>query len=164
MIQTMTEGKALSERQELFIELIADPENRMTMQQIANELEVGVRTLYRWKQQPEVQKKLLQKAKEQTLNLLPLANQTAQEILADQKSSATAKAKIISLVYQSAGLLLKDNFENVAKATERKPIDLEEVLHKYGITSPKPAEKVPHTGIEHVSVEEKLGAHKGRGY
>lgn len=102
MIQTMTEGKALSERQELFIELIADPENRMTMQQIANELEVGVRTLYRWKQQPEVQKKLLQKAKEQTLNLLPLANQTAQEILADQKSSATAKAKIISLVYQSA--------------------------------------------------------------
>lgn len=61
-------------------------------------------------------------------------------------------------------MLLKDNFENVAKATERKPIDLEEVMRKYGITSPKPAEKVAHLGIEHISVEEKLGAHKGRGY
>lgn len=140
-LQKLTNSNKLTPQQEQFIELYCDNENKMTQQEIANELGVSRKTVYRWKNDPgPVQREISKREKLRALALLPKANKAAEDIL--ESGSDTAKAKIIGLVYQTNGLLLKDAVETVTK--EEKPtMTVEEALQKYGMggSTIKEAEK-----------------------
>ena len=141
-LQKLPNSNKLTPQQEQFIELYCDNEHKLTQQEIANELGVSRKTVYRWKNDPgPVQREISKREKLRALALLPKANKAAEDIL--ESGSDTAKAKIIGLVYQTNGLLLKDAVETITK--EEKPsITVEEALQKYGMGGPavKQAEKV----------------------
>ena len=141
-LQKLTNSNKLTPQQEQFIELYCDNENKMTQQEIADKLGVSRKTVSRWKNEPgPVQREISKREKLRALSLLPKANKAAEDIL--ESGSDTAKAKIIGLVYQTNGLLLKDAVETITK--EEKPsITVEEALQKYGMggSTIKEAEKV----------------------
>lgn len=146
-LKDLSTNKQLTEQQQQFIELYCDPEVKMTLQQIADEIGVTRRTLTNWKTKPgPVQAELMKREKLRALSLLPLANRAAEDIL--ENGSDTAKAKIIGLAWQSNGLLLKDAVEVVTKPEPKMTV--EEALKKYGITSsaPKPAEKIEPAALD----------------
>ena len=138
----LREPNKLTPQQEQFIELYCDNEHKMTQQEIANALGVSRKTVSRWKNEPgPVQREISKREKLRALALLPKANKAAEDIL--ESGSDTAKAKIIGLVYQTNGLLLKDAVETITK--EEKPtMSVEEALQKYGMgtSAVKQAEKV----------------------
>lgn len=146
-LKELTPSKKLTDQQQQFIELYCDPEVKMTLQQIAEEVGVSRRTLTNWKNTAgPVQREITKREKLRALSLLPLANRAAEEIL--ETGSDTAKAKMIGLVYQSNGLLLKDADEAVTKQ-EKPRMTVDEALIKYGIKPPaKPAEKVDFPTID----------------
>lgn len=126
----LSENKKLTPQQQQFIELYCDPEVKMTLQQIAEEVGVSRRTLTNWKTKVgPVQAEIMRRGKLHALSLLPLANKAAADIL--ENGSDTAKSKIINLAWQSQGLLLKDAVEVVTK--EEPTITLEEAFKRYNI-------------------------------
>lgn len=138
----LTNNNKITPQQEQFIELYCDSENKLTQQEIANALGISRKTVSRWKNDPgPVQREIFKREKLRALALLPKANKAAEDIL--ESGSDTAKAKIVGLLYQTSGLLLKDAVETVTK--EEKPtMSVEEALQKYGMGGPavKQAEKV----------------------
>lgn len=120
----------LTPQQQQFIDLYCDPEIKMTLQQIADEIGVSRRTLTNWKTKAgPVQTEIMKREKLRALSLLPLANKAAEDIL--ENGSDTAKTKIIGLAWQSNGLLLKDAVEVVTKA--EPTMTVEEALKRYNI-------------------------------
>lgn len=129
-LKELTPAKKLTDQQQQFIELYCDPEVKMTLQQIADEVGVSRRTLTNWKTKAgPVQAEIMKREKLRALSLLPLANKAAEDIL--ENGSDTAKTKIIGLAWQSNGLLLKDAVEVVTKADPT--ITVEEALKRYNI-------------------------------
>ena len=141
-LQKLTNSNKLTPQQEQFIELYCDNEHKLTQQEIADRVGVSRKTVSRWKNDPgPVQREISKHEKLRALALLPKANKAAEDIL--ESGSDTAKAKIIGLVYQTNGLLLKDAVETIIK--EEKPtMSVEEALQKYGMggSAVKEAEKV----------------------
>ena len=129
-LKELTPAKKLTDQQQQFIDLYCDPEIKMTLQQIAEEVGVSRRTLTNWKNTAgPVQAEIMKREKLRALSLLPLANKAAEDIL--ENGSDTAKTKIIGLAWQSNGLLLKDAVEVVTKADPT--ITVEEALKRYNI-------------------------------
>ena len=164
-LQKLTNSYKLTPQQEQFIELYCDNEHKKTQQEIADKLGISRKTVSRWKNDPgPVQREIFKREKLRALALLPKANKAAEDIL--ESGSDTAKAKIIGLVYQTNGLLLKDAVETVTK--EEKPtMSVEEALRFYDISDKedhtvKEAEKAdfPQLDQPHVSLEAKHGTLK----
>lgn len=140
-LQKLTNSNKLTPQQEQFIELYCDSENKMTQQEIANELGVSRKTVSRWKNEPgPVRMEIEKKEKLRALGLLSLANNAMEDIL--QNGSDTARVKAAEYALRMNGLLQNGASEEITK--EEKPtMSVEEALQKYGMggSTIKEAEK-----------------------
>lgn len=147
--------KQIDPRKKQFIELYTALEGRQSMQQISAEIGVSRRTLHRWLQEPAVQKEVIKRERLRDMSLLPKAVTALEDLVENGGDSARVKAA--GLIYQSAGLLLKDNIE-VTLQQQEPNFNLDEVLKKYGIEDIKPAEPIEDTKLEPPKTfEEKRG-------
>ena len=138
-----------------FIELYTDPDGRASMQQIAIEVGVSRRTLHRWLREPEIQKEIIKIERLRAMSLLPKAINALGDLVENGGDSARVKAA--GLIYQSAGLLVKDNIEVTLKQQE-PTITVEEALKKYGVDKIEPSVKVePMLLTPPKTFEEKRG-------
>ncbi|EOH89162.1 hypothetical protein UAS_00701 [Enterococcus asini ATCC 700915] len=141
-LQKLTNSNKLTPQQEQFIELYCDSENKMTQQEIANELGVSRKTVSRWKNEPgPVRMEIEKKEKLRALGLLSLANNAMEDIL--QNGSDTARVKAAEYALRMNGLLQNGASEELTKEVKQK-MTVEEALQKYGMGGPavKEAEKV----------------------
>lgn len=153
----LTNNNKLTPQQEQFIELYCDNEHKMTQQEIANELGVSRKTVYRWKNDPgPVRAEIEKKEKLRALGLLSLANNAMEDIL--QNGSDTARVKAAEYALRMNGLLQNGASEELTKEVKQK-MTVEEALQKYGMggSTIKEAEKAdfPQLDQPHVSLEAK---------
>lgn len=145
----LREPNKLTPQQEQFIELYCDNEHKMTQQEIANELGVSRKTVYRWKNDPgPVRAEIEKKEKLWALGLLRLANNAMEDIL--QNGSDTARVKAAEYALRMNGLLQNGASEEITK--EEKPtMSVEEALQKYGMggSTIKEAEKADFPQLDH---------------
>ena len=152
-IQTINSQSCRQRKQ--FIELYTDPDGRASMQQIAIEVGVSRRTLHRWLREPEIQKEIIKIERLRAMSLLPKAINALGDLVENGGDSARVKAA--GLIYQSAGLLVKDNIE-VTLNQQEPTITVEEALKKYGVDKIEPSEKVePMLLAPPKTFEEKRG-------
>lgn len=140
----LPELNKLTDQQQQFIELYCDPEVKMTLQQIAEEVGVSRRTLSNWKNTAgPVQREITKREKMRLLNLLPTAVDTLEDVM--KNGSGTARVKASGYIVQAHGMLLK-NADVVLTQQEKPTMTVDEALAKYGIKpltkTTKPAEKV----------------------
>ena len=164
MTKDLPATKKFTDQQQQFIELYCDPEIKMTLQQIADEIGVSRRTLTNWKNTAgPVQCEITKREKMRLLNLLPTAVDTLEDVM--KNGSGTARVKASGYIVQAHGMLLK-NADVVLTQQEKPTMTVDEALAKYGIKpltkTTKPAEKVdfPQLDQPHVSIEEKHGVFK----
>jgi predicted DNA-binding protein YlxM (UPF0122 family) len=124
-------GRAgLSEQQNEFIELVVD--GNLSMGEISQRLNISTRTASRWKNQnATIRNSILAMEKEKSLMLLPSANKIAQEILDDPTIGATAKVKIIEMVYKMNGLMLQGADGEINRPA--KPLTVEDAIKKFNL-------------------------------
>ena len=160
-LKELSPTKKLTDQQQQFIELYCDPEVKMTLQQIAEEVGVSRRTLTNWKNTAgPVQREITKREKMRLLNLLPTAIDTLEDVM--KNGSGTARVKASGYIVQAHGMLLK-NADEALTQQEKPTMTVDEALVKYGIKPPaKPAEKVDFPTLDqpHVSMEEKHGVSK----
>lgn len=152
----LPEPNKLTPQQEQFIELYCDNEHKLTQQEIANELGVSRKTVYRWKNDPgPVRAEIEKKEKLRALGLLRLANNAMEDIL--QNGSDTARVKASEYALRMNGLLQNGASEEITKEVKQK-MTVEEALQKYGMGGPavKQAEKVDFPQLD--QPHELLGA------
>lgn len=158
-LQDLLAPSTATTKKKQFIELYTDPDGRASMQQIAIEVGVSRRTLHRWLREPEIQKEIIKAERLRAMSLLPKAINALGDLVENGGDSARVKAA--GLIYQSAGLLVKDNIEVTLKKQE-SVIDLDAVMKKYGIDNGKPAGEIEANQLEPPQTfEEKRGLKKG---
>lgn len=122
----------LNPTENLLIHLLLEQKSTgITNKQIAEQLGVSESYMYRLKRKPKVDNILQAYSIQSARQLLDKAVSTAEKMLDDPNTSASAKATIISTVFKSNGM-----FKEADKSSESvtdTPVDLDQLMIKYGI-------------------------------